>query len=407
MKLLLGKRLAARVTIIAGLVITPAVDGLSSTDLLNQIESYQSSSCQLIFQRTYTCSGVLVNNTKERGRPLILTAAHCIETEEDLDSVVVVFGKRKLLKGQPFEGLEWHSTGVELLSSSREIDFALLELADPIPDFVSPIFLGWNEVAPQPVSVSSIHFPDFGEAQYAFSVEKPSLAGFGGLYRALDSGHWKVDQWAQGITTLGSSGAPLLDPDFRIIGGMSGSTDWKNHKSDYFFRFDLAYDHFDDAPSQLGTWIDPDKRGGIGHYRPTRKIRNYQYTSSVAGTIKLSNEATVAENFTVENDSKIHGVYVVIGEKGPDSGATIEISLSQNGSRILSEKTSTSDLSRYSENYLPFDTPPAVSGMISVSLRFEAANHSDYISIPNSVIGDGTSYFLALNTSGPSNTGSE
>ena len=92
----------------------------------------------------------------------------------------------------------------------------------------------------QSTLIYSIHSPDFGYAQYSFSIAKPSLATFGGLYNAVAFGHWKVDQWTQGITSLGSSGAPLLDSYFEIIGALSGSTDWHNYKSDYFFRFDLA-----------------------------------------------------------------------------------------------------------------------------------------------------------------------
>ena len=90
---------------------------------------------------------------------------------------------------------------------------------------------------------------------------------------------------------LGSSGAPLLNSSFEIIGGLSGSTDWENHTSDYFFRFDLAYDHFSNTASQLKAWIDPDNSGSAGLYQPTHKIRNYNYSSVVTETINLMNGA--------------------------------------------------------------------------------------------------------------------
>ncbi len=230
---------------VTGIVIAPDLRGQPSLAILDQIVNYSSSTCQITFNGSHTCSGVLINNTQDQGRSLILTAAHCIESEEDLNSIVVRFGKRKLLKDQPYDGLEWSSrAGASLLSSSREIDFALLELKSKIPIYVSPIYLGWNNMISQPTLIYSIQSPDFEDAQYLFSLAKPSLATFGGLYNTVDFGHWKVDQWAQGITSLGSSGAPLLNSSFEIIGGLSGSTDWDNHKSDYFFRFDLAYDHF-------------------------------------------------------------------------------------------------------------------------------------------------------------------
>ena len=243
----------------------------------------------MIFNGSYTCTGALINNTRDQGRPLILTAAHCIESEEDLNSIVVVLGRRKLLKDQPYGGLEWSSIGASLLSSSREIDFALLELESKIPIYVSPIYLCWNKTISQPTSIYSIHFPDFEDVQYAFSVAKPSLATFDGNYNPVALGYWKVDQWAQGITSLGSSGAPLLDSNFEIIGALSGSTDWENHKSDYFFRFDLAYDHFSSTAKQLKAWIDPDGLGSLGQYHPTHKIRNFHFTSTVTETVDVVN----------------------------------------------------------------------------------------------------------------------
>ncbi len=149
MNSIIGKHIATCLWFINGIVIAPDLRGQPS-EILNQIEPYNSSTSQIIFNGSYTCSGALINNTQDQGRPLILTAAHCIESEEDLNSIVVIFGKRKLLKDQLYGGLEWSSIGASLLSSSREIDFALLELDSKIPIHVSPIYLGWNKVIYQP-----------------------------------------------------------------------------------------------------------------------------------------------------------------------------------------------------------------------------------------------------------------
>lgn len=388
---------------ITGMVIALDLKAQPSSDILDQIDNYNSSTCQLIFEESYTCTGVLINNTQDQGRPLILTAAHCIESETDLNSIVVIFGKRKLLKDQHYDGLSWRSdTGASLLSSSRALDFALLELKSKIPVSVSPVFLGWNKTITQPTLISSIHSPDFGDAQYVFSMAQPSLATFGGLYQAVDSGHWKVDQWAQGATSLGSSGAPLLNSNFEIIGGLSGSTDWENHKSDYFFRFDLAYDHMGDTAKQLKAWVDQDNSGSIGQYLPTHKIKNYKFTSRVTETVKLVNGTMITEEFSVIDDSRINGVYISVGEVSKDSGSTITVALSQNGSELYAEETDASKLSEYSENYMPFVLPARASGKLSVTLNFNATNSSDYITIPKTGMGHSSSYLFALNSSRPS-----
>jgi len=84
MNLNIGKYLLTGLWFFAGNVIALDSGDPPNTDILNQIENYHSSTCQLIFSDSYTCSGVLINNTSDQGRPLILTAAHCIESEADL-----------------------------------------------------------------------------------------------------------------------------------------------------------------------------------------------------------------------------------------------------------------------------------------------------------------------------------
>ena len=247
--------------------------------------------------------------------------------------------------------------------------------------------------------ISTIHSPDFGDAQYSFSTVTPSTATFGGLYNALGSGHWRVDGWAEGTTSLGSSGAPLLDSNFGVLGGLSGSTDWEHHKSDYFFRFDLAYDHFSDPGSQLKAWVDPDGLGRAGRYQPTYKVRNYKFTSTVSETVKLKSGAVITEEFSVGENSRINGVYVSVGEVSSDRGTIITVALSQNGSELFAEATDVVELAQFSENYIPFVTRPTVTGKFAVSLKFESADSSEYITVPRAGMSKLVSYFIALNSS--------
>jgi hypothetical protein len=394
------RHIAICLCLMAGPVLALDLGEQDSIRLLNQLDEYGASTCQIIFNDSYTCSGVLINNTREAGRPLILTAAHCIERETDLNSIVVTFGRGKLLKNQPYQRLSWSShTGASLLSSSTKLDFALIELNANIPLHVAAVFLGWNKMRPQATRTSSIYFPAFGDIQYAFSITESSVATFEGLYSSVADGHWRVDRWTQGNPALGSSGAPLLNSDFEIIGGLSGSTDWANYTSDYFFRFDLAYDHFGNIADQLKAWIDPDNAGSISHYRPSSKIRNYTFTSRVTETINLFSGATVYEGFPVSDGSMIHGVYVNVGKIVKPSGSTITVALSQDSSELSVSGAAVSDLSEFSEHYIPLVTPPSPSRKVSVSLSFNSTDPSAYIAMPKTGTGDMTSYFIGLNSS--------
>jgi len=171
------KYIATCLWIFTGMVIALELRAQPSLDILNQLENYNSSTCQIVFNGTYTCSGVLINNTQDRGRPLILTAAHCIESEEDLNSIVVIFGKRKLLKSKAYDGLKWSSNaGASLLAFSQEIDFALLELKSRIPVYVSPVYLGWNKVLSQPTFITTQRYQ---QSRLLVGFTMPLIPGIG------------------------------------------------------------------------------------------------------------------------------------------------------------------------------------------------------------------------------------
>ena len=110
----------------------------------------------------------------------------------------------------------------------------------------------------------------------------------------------------------------------------------------------------------------------------------------------------ITEEFSVIDDSRINGVYISVGEVSKDSGSTITVALSQNGSELYAEETDASKLSEYSENYMPFVLPARASGKLSVTLNFNATNSSDYITIPKTGMGHSSSYLFALNSSRPS-----
>jgi hypothetical protein len=81
MNSIVGKCIATCLSIIPGPVIAQDLGGQSSIEILNEIDNYNSSTCQIAFNDSYTCSGMLINAGQGQGRPLILTSAHCIESE--------------------------------------------------------------------------------------------------------------------------------------------------------------------------------------------------------------------------------------------------------------------------------------------------------------------------------------
>ncbi len=70
MNTIIGKFIATCLWFITGIVFAPDLRAQPSENL-NQIENYNSSTCQIVFNGSYTCSGVLINNTQDQGRPLV------------------------------------------------------------------------------------------------------------------------------------------------------------------------------------------------------------------------------------------------------------------------------------------------------------------------------------------------
>ena len=136
----------------------------------------------------------------------------------------------------------------------------------------------------------------------------------------------------------------------------------------------------------------------MGHHQPNLKIRNYRFTSDVDETVTLIDGAGIAEEFSVDKGSVINGVYISPAELSIHPGAKVIVAITQNGSDLSFEEIAASELSRYSEQYIPFATPPLVSGRLSVSLQFKSTDSSDYVTIPKTRISGLISYFLAVNS---------
>jgi V8-like Glu-specific endopeptidase len=102
------------------------------------LEKIAGSVCLLIINGTTYCTGVLVNNTTNDGKPYLLTASHCLQNNNSLGSRVVAFFNylsprcEKQIRGSE----EFSLSGSTVKALSNEVDFALLELnEEPPADF--------------------------------------------------------------------------------------------------------------------------------------------------------------------------------------------------------------------------------------------------------------------------------
>ena len=183
---------------------------------------------RIAFERSegsFICSGTLLNNNREDFTPYFLTAAHCVDTEEEARSTTAFwFYQTQTCNGElpDFQSVPY-TEGARLLSTlggadRPDGDMTLLQLEGDLPDGVW--FQGWD-ADPQPIGaqVTGIHHPGsddwgfFKRISFGQIIPDP---GFG----TSDDVH-AVVSYAQGYTEVGSSGSAIFSSPGTVVGALS------------------------------------------------------------------------------------------------------------------------------------------------------------------------------------------
>ncbi len=203
---------------------------------------------------SYLCTGTLMNNTAEDGRPLFLTADHCEVRAANANTVVVYWNYQSPNCGDLSGGsLSQSQSGSTFLSTwdwDTGSDFTLIEL-DSIPDPAFNVYYaGWDVSGRTPQSATGIHHPSGNEK--AISFENDPLGTIWGS-------HWKVNDWDLGTTERGSSGSCLFDQSNGLcIGTLSGGyAACGNDMEDWFGQLDKSWTGGGATNSRLSDHLDP------------------------------------------------------------------------------------------------------------------------------------------------------
>ncbi len=76
--------------------------------------------------------------------------------------------------------------------------------------------------------------------------------------------HWYVENWETGSTERGSSGSPLFDQNFRVVGqdhGGNGFAPCDSLKGTYYGKFSMSWNYGGSSSTQLKNWLDPNNLG--------------------------------------------------------------------------------------------------------------------------------------------------
>ena len=203
---------------------------------------------------SFACSGTLLNNRRQDLTPYFLTAAHCVQTEEEARSVTALWSYQTRTCNGDLPDLRSvpRTEGAGLISALGDAghpdgDITLMQLEGDLPD--GTVFQGWD-AAPQPVGaqVTGIHHPgsdDWGRfKRISFGQIIPNR-GSGTSDDTYFVVSWPV---GQGYTEPGSSGSAVFSNSETVVGALSGG-DIVGHTCptepvvDYFTHFSVFYPH--------------------------------------------------------------------------------------------------------------------------------------------------------------------
>jgi len=248
------------------------------------LQNEKHSVCRYTFndgRYSYLCSGALINTAGQAVRPYFLTAAHCISSPETSATIVAYFN---------YEGAACTSTvlnpsqtlsGSSILTTGSHSDFTLLKFDKLVPLSYSPYYAGWDVTGAVPESSSSIHHPGGSTKKLALDYDP---AGINEIDLTWDGGsmspsgtHWAV-VFDEGITSSGSSGAPLFDQNKRITGQLHGGSE-----VDYYGKLSYSWNHASSGYPSLQSFLDPDTTGvkTIDGYYPPSNLPDPQFAAQI------------------------------------------------------------------------------------------------------------------------------
>ncbi|MBK5284590.1 MAG: T9SS type A sorting domain-containing protein [Bacteroidia bacterium] len=210
------------------------------------------------------CTGSLVNNVPQDGKPYVLTANHC-SYSNDWASWVFRFNWEAPGCSNPGSNPSSLSLNTSVLRARNGgSDFCLVEITGglqggTVPSSFNTFFNGWSNVNTPATSAVCIHHPSGDIKKISEALNSTISSTFSG------ADCWRVGQWTTACTEPGSSGSPLFDQNHRIVGqlygGPSACGQSAGNMNDYYGKFFTSWNTGTTAATRLRDWLDPGNTG--------------------------------------------------------------------------------------------------------------------------------------------------
>lgn len=341
------------------LACMPAVACLEA--ITDQYDAINRSVVLLTINGNVACSGVLLNNTENDGKPYLLTASHCLNGQFTVinpdygkiaGSIVCFFNYNSPLCKPVLKGTEEMSVSSAWCRAVNEqTDMALLELTSTPPVYYQPYYAGWNAADEGKAPYFGIHHPAGSTKRFNRSDNTISLESYF-LPTTTDYGaklHWKVNRWTLGCTAGGSSGSPLFDARQQVVGALTGGESQCNEPiNDFYFALNKSWEPDSDPGLQLKHWLNPRKTLGrpvcegldpyasspcfrFSNIHETGKAETIETTRLPSGdTNYLFGKNTLgtseyAESYKIQGKAILYGTYLVTPALPADEKISVEV----------------------------------------------------------------------------------
>ena len=269
------------------------------------------------------CSGSLLNNTNLDYKPFFLSAFHCIDVSPYNGSLSTAeisaacnWSFRFHYKKTTCNGSVVYNHVTYNYAYFRaafvDTDFALMELINTNLSNSDVSFLGWDRTGTPPSKGTGIHHPRGSFMRISFDYNSLAPNGQpinwdGGVISPINT-HWDVE-YDSGTTEGGSSGSPLFDQNYRIVGQLHGGASGCAPVRKRYGQFHKSWTGGGTNSTRLSNWLDPNNTGLIylnGTRIPLCTSPIVNFTNQTVNTNQTVTGCYVnVQNVTVTNNKKL------------------------------------------------------------------------------------------------------
>lgn len=230
------------------------------------IQTVKRGVAKILYQSTgggyFVCSGGLMNNTDQNGLPYFLTAFHCYNGSVP-SSYVFYFNYESPNCTNPASAPSNTLSGSVVRATLSGADMALMQINNYPPASYNVHYLGYSALGVTPPNTTGIHHPRGDIKKLSLDNQAPTSGSVTISGQTAEVWNTRFDS---GTTEGGSSGSPLFDNNFRVIGqlfgvgwGYGGAFDPCNLQGNtqYYGRVSVSYHTGTTPATRLQNWLSP------------------------------------------------------------------------------------------------------------------------------------------------------